>query len=102
MEYPHITLNKIGYEPFIGFLCNCMGYIKASNTSRERIWYSLIGGMQVPLFLLVQTFHSYKRDQRPINLKLITKIIVLSFVLIQVLAKRYPTFLVTSRFYDDR
>ena len=61
-----IRLNKAGYEPFLDFLkgiciiwvilTHCM-----STDLQDCILFSLWGAMAVPVFLLIQVFHSYKR-----------------------------------------
>lgn len=65
-----ISLNKDGYEPFIDFLkayailCVVVGHALPVALYDYTLFY-IWGGMQVPMFVLVQTFHVYKKDVRP-------------------------------------
>lgn len=82
-----ITFNLTGYDPFIDFLktysilvvvfCHGFPYLK-------EIGYT-IWGVQIPLFFLIQVFHCYKRDPKPINWKMIGKRIVMPFIMIELL-----------------
>ena len=60
-----ITFNKSGYEPFFDFikayaiLCVLMGHtIPFLKETGYSLWY----GMQVPLFVLIQSFHALKKE----------------------------------------
>ena len=83
-----ITFNKSGYEPFFDFikaysiLCVLMGHtIPFLNETGYSLWY----GMQVPLFVLVQVFHVFKKDCFSFNTKLISKRIIIPFLIIQII-----------------
>jgi len=60
-----VSFNKTGYDPFIDFikayaiLCVLIGHTLPFTD----YWgYGLWAGMQVPLFVLVQVFHGFKKD----------------------------------------
>lgn len=82
-----ISFNKVSYDPFIDFLkaycilvvifCHGFPYLK-------QVGYA-IWGVQIPIFFLIQVFHFYKREPKPINWKMIGKRIVLPFVAIELL-----------------
>ena len=82
-----MVFNKAGYDPFIDFLkaysilivvfCHGFPYL-------AKIGYSF-WGVQIPLFFLVQVFHCYKREPKPINWDVIWKRIVLPFVAIELI-----------------
>lgn len=87
-----ITFNKTGYDPFIDFvkayaiICVLIGHTLVLHD----YWgYGLWAGMQVPLFVLVQTFHVFKKDTPNINLKKILLRIVLPYFLVQSIALIY-------------
>lgn len=87
MQYT-ITLNKSGYEPFLDFLkaysilCVLFGhtfpYLKESGYS---LWY----GMQVPMFVLVQVFHVFKKDYYKFDVRKTLKRILYPFLIIQII-----------------
>ena len=61
-----ITLNKSGYEPFLDFLKGlCIIWVILTHCMsialQDATLFSLWGAMAVPLFLIVQVFHAYKR-----------------------------------------
>lgn len=82
-----IAFNKKGHDPFIDFLkawcilvvvfCHGFPYLK-------EIGYA-VWGVQIPLFFLIQVFHSYKREPKPINWKMILKRIITPFLIIEAL-----------------
>lgn len=83
-----IQLNRDGYDPFIDFIkafaiiCVLMGHtFPYLNTWGYAIW----AGMQVPLFLLVQTFHSYKANKDSINIKKLFNRILLPFIIAEII-----------------
>lgn len=82
-----VELNKTGYDPFITFmkgyaiLCVLLAH---AIPNPDATGYALWGGMQVPLFLLIQTFHSFKRKPN-FNFGKIFKRAILPFLLIQLL-----------------
>lgn len=78
-----ITFNKTGYDPFIDFIkayaiiCVLVGH----TLPVDKFGYGLWAGMQVPLFVLVQVFHFYKKESSKISIKKIIKRILLPFAL---------------------
>ena len=86
-----IKLNHKGYDPLIDFIkaYAIICVILAHGMPREffdvtlfRIW----GGMQVPLFVLVQVFHAYKKDTPPtLRFSKILRRIVIPFFLTQII-----------------
>ena len=84
-----VKLNNAGHDPFIDFLKGVciVGVVLTHSIPYE--WQDLIGfpywGAQaVPLFLLVQSYHYFKKDVAPsINWKKLFKRIVIPFVIAQ-------------------
>lgn len=93
-----IQFNRTGYDPFIDFIkayaiiCVLIGH----TLPVMNLGYGLWAGMQVPLFILVQSFHFYKRDDTRLNIKKIFQRVVLPFVIIGLLE-----FLVMSLFNNS-
>lgn len=84
-----ISFNKAGYDPFIDFIkayaiiCVLIGH----TLPFPDYWgYGLWAGMQVPLFVLVQAFHSFKKDNPVVNLEKIFLRVVLPYILVQSIA----------------
>lgn len=81
-----ITFNKAGYDPFIDFIkayaiiCVLIGHTLVLH---DHWGYGLWAGMQVPLFVLVQAFHGFKKETISINLKKIFLRVVLPYIIIQ-------------------
>lgn len=87
-----ITFNKSGYEPFFDFikaysiLCVLMGHtIRFLKETGYSLWY----GMQVPLFVLIQSFHALKKESYSFSIKKISKRIIYPFLLIQIIPTGY-------------
>ncbi len=69
-QYAFIPINKKGYDPFIDFLkgvsivwvviTHCLPF-------QEYFLFSLWGAQAVPLFLLIQVFHTYKKEGSTIH-----------------------------------
>lgn len=80
-----IQFEKKGHDDFIDFIkaysilvvIFCHGF-PLLNQVGYPIW-----GAEIPLFFLVQVFHCYKREPKPINWKMIGKRIVLPFIVIE-------------------
>lgn len=80
-----ILFNTRGYDPFIDFIktycilvvvfCHGFPYLKEAG-------YPIWGG-QIPLFFLIQVFHCFKRDPKPINWRVIIKRIIVPFFVIE-------------------
>lgn len=85
-EAKAVSFNKAGYDPFIDFIkayaiiCVLLGHTLPFTD----YWgYGLWAGMQVPLFILVQAFHYFKKDNPDINFKKIFFRVILPYILIQ-------------------
>lgn len=85
-EPKKITFNRTGYDSFIDFIkayaiiCVLIGHtIPFTN-----YWgYGLWAGMQVPLFVLVQSFHGFKKEALDINCKKIFLRVILPYIVVQ-------------------
>lgn len=86
----HITLNKVGYEPFLDFIkayaivCVLLGHA-IPGKCLDYIAYGLWAGMQVPLFILVQSFHSLKKDSVRVNMRKLLWRIFVPFFLVEII-----------------
>lgn len=82
-----MTFNTKGYDGFIDFikayaiLCVLFGH--TFSPILDKVAYGVWAGMQVPLFILVQSFHSYKKDKATVNLAKILTRVVLPFVVFE-------------------
>lgn len=71
-----ISFNTKGYDVFIDFIkayaimCVLFGH---TFLWLDKVGYGVWAGMQVPLFILVQAFHWYKKDKPVINFVKILK-----------------------------
>lgn len=73
------------YEPFLDYLksyciiwvvfCHVFPYL-------QEVGYPVWGGVQVPLFFLIQAFHFYKKEDSHINISKLAKRIILPFLLV--------------------
>lgn len=83
-----MTFNTKGYDGFIDFikayaiLCVLFGH--TFSPILDKVAYGVWAGMQVPLFILVQIFHSYKKDKATVSLVKILTRVVLPFVVFEV------------------
>ncbi len=83
-----ITFNKKGYDSFIDFIkayaiiCVLIGH---TFPYREYLGYGLWAGMQVPLFILIQAFHIFKKDNVSLNYKKVIWRVFIPFVIVQTL-----------------
>lgn len=81
IRHKAITFNTKGYDPFIDFIkayaiiCVLIGHTLPVN----KLGYGLWAGMQVPLFILVQAFHFYKKDDSQVDFKKLYQRILLPF-----------------------
>lgn len=84
-----VKFNLEGYDPFIDFIkayaiiCVLIGHVLPN---LNYIGYGLWAGMQVPLFILVQVFHSLKKDPVKIRISKLWWRILFPFFLIQATA----------------
>lgn len=97
-----VSFNKTGYDPFIDFIkayaiiCVLIGH----TLPLHDYWgYGLWAGMQVPLFVLVQAFHCFKKDTPNIHLKKIFLRIVLPYILVQSIALLYLLYIDSTNLY---
>ena len=84
-----ISFNKTGYDPFIDFLkaysiiCVVIAHILPAEFYKY-ILFQVWGDMQVPMFVLIQVFHAYKKGLKPqLNWSILFKRICLPFAAIQ-------------------
>jgi hypothetical protein len=81
-----VLFKKDGYDPFIDFLkayaiiCVLMGH---TFPFLQETGYALWYGMQVPIFILIQAFHVFKKDVVELNLKkIILRIFIPYFIIL--------------------
>lgn len=103
MAVQAISFNKNGYDPFIDFLkaysilCVVIAHILPTALFKY-ILFQVWGEMQVPMFILIQVFHAYKKDQRPkVKWVSLLKRIIVPFIAIQVVIVGFKA-LVTGGF----
>ena len=97
-----VRLAKSGYDPFLDFikgyciLCVILAH-SLPETWRYNSLFALWGGIQVPLFLLLQVFHAYKKGVYPyINIEKLIRRIVLPFVIVEGVLSCYYFFFTTE------
>lgn len=89
-ELEVIYFNKYGYDPFIDFLkAYAIIMVVFTHCIPTSVHDYLLGclwiDVQVPLFLLIQVFHAYKKERTPeVNIKKMATRIVLPFAFIQI------------------
>ena len=81
-----ITFNKVGYDPFLDFikayaiLAVLLGHtFPFLDETGYFLWY----GMQVPLFILVQVFHVFKKENYQLNIHQLFKRVFVPFIAVQ-------------------
>lgn len=84
-----LSFNKTGYDPFIDFLkaysiiCVVVAHILPAEFYKY-ILFQAWGDMQVPMFVLIQVFHAYKKEVQPkLNWASLLKRICLPFIVVQ-------------------
>lgn len=83
-----ITFNTKGYDGFIDFikayaiLCVLFGH---TFLWLDKVAYGVWAGMQVPLFILVQSFHFFKKKDVKVDISRIMKRVVIPFVVVELL-----------------
>lgn len=85
-----LTLNRKGYEPFIDYVKGLAIIFVVlthliSTDIHKYTWFCLWGDMAVPLFLIIQVFHAYKKDQVILKWKQICRRIIVPFIIMQVI-----------------
>ena len=85
----HIKFQTTGHDEFIDFiksyaiLCVIFGH---TFPMLDKIGYGIWAGMQVPLFILIQTFHYLKKERNfKINVGKILGRVVVPFVIAEIL-----------------
>lgn len=82
-----VTFNTKGYDGFIDFIkayaILCVMFGHTFSPILDKVAYGVWAGMQVPLFILVQSFHSYKKDKAIVNIVKILTRVVLPFVVFE-------------------
>lgn len=83
-----ITFNTKGYDGFIDFIkayaiiCVLFGH---TFLWLDKVAYGTWAGMQVPLFVIIQTFHSLKKDNVTFKLKKVLKRVLLPFIFLEII-----------------
>ena len=83
-----ITFDSKGHDTFIDFIkAYAILWVLIGHTITHHNWiaYGVWGGMQVPLFILVQAFHSYKKDTTQLNWSRLMHRIILPFLVVTIL-----------------
>jgi hypothetical protein len=86
MQVKTISFNKTGYDPFLDFIkawaiiCVIFGH---TFPYLNQVGYSIWIGIQVPLFILIQNFHSYKKALPKINIIKIFSRVLLPFLIFE-------------------
>lgn len=90
-----ITFRTSGYDAFIDFikayaiLCVLIGHtFPFLHETGYPLWY----GMQVPLFVLIQVFHVFRRENYSFNLKQMFQRIMLPYLIVQILPLGYVVY----------
>ena len=84
-----IEFNTKGYDTFLDFLkAYCILWVVIGHIIPgdylNYILYPFIGACQVPLFLIIQSFHAFKRTRKPIfEFRKTLKRIIIPFLVIQ-------------------
>ena len=93
-----IAFSKSGYDPFIDFLkaysiiCVIIAHILPSEFYKY-ILFQVWGDMQVPMFVLIQVFHAYKKCDKPkLNWNSLLKRICLPFFALQAVIVGFKAF----------
>ena len=84
-----LTFNEAGYDPFIDFLkaysivCVIIAHILPPRFN-SLLLFEVWGNMQVPMFVLIQVFHAYKKGVKPtLQWARIFKRVCLPFIAVQ-------------------
>ena len=85
-----LAIKRNGYDPFIDYLkgVSIIFVILThlfSPELQEQSLFCLWGAMAVPLFMLIQVFHAYKKDSVVLKWKQMCKRIIVPFVMTQVI-----------------
>ena len=83
-----IVFNTKGHDSFIDFIkayaivCVLIGH---SCLPLSKMAYGVWAGVQVPLFILIQSFHCYKNEKPSVKIGKIMKRVFLPFLLIEII-----------------
>ena len=89
MSSKTIAFNTSGYDGFIDFikayaiLCVLFGH--TFGPILDKIAYGVWAGMQVPLFILVQAFHCYKKKHYEVKIGKVLKRVLIPFLVLELL-----------------
>lgn len=89
MQATSIQFNTKGHDDFIDFikayaiLCVLFGH--TFGMILDKVAYGVWAGMQVPLFILIQSFHGLKKESVTFNFAKVFKRVLLPFFLVEVL-----------------
>lgn len=85
-----ITFNTKGYGGFIDFIkafaIICVLFGHTFTPILDKVGYGLWAGMQVPLFILVQVFHCFKKDNVTFNFKKVMRRVMIPFLVMEIIA----------------
>lgn len=90
LSIKNIQFNKSGYDLFVDFLkAYSIICVVVAHCLPEQMYnyvlFQVWGDMQVPMFLLIQTLHAYKKETRPkLNLKKLLTRIIIPYIILQV------------------
>lgn len=82
-----ILFNTKGHDDFLDFikaysiLCVLFGH---TFPFLDIVGYNIWAGMQVPLFILIQSFHFYKKDNNSICFRKVFKRVLIPFLLVEI------------------
>lgn len=85
----NIVFNTEGYDSFIDFIKTyaiiCVLFGHTFGFLLDKVAYGVWAGMQVPLFILVQAFHCYKKDLILVDIKKVFKRVMIPFFILEML-----------------
>ena len=88
-----LTFIKKGHDDFIDFvkayaiICVLIGH--TFTPFLDKIGYGVWAGMQVPLFILIQTFHSYKKEKITFSIKKVWRRVLVPFFVIEIITSTF-------------
>jgi len=82
-----IVFNKQGYDPFIDFLkaYSILVIVIAHGMQDPNKYLYPIWGCAVPLFIIIQVYHVYKREPKAVDIRRLLSRILLPFVITHIL-----------------
>lgn len=101
-----ISFKKFGYDPFIGFLkAYAIICVIIAHNLPSFLWdyclFRVWADMQVPMFILIQAFHAYKKGEKPkIKWNPFLKRIIIPFFIIQGLILSVKLIVGGGNFHD--